>query len=108
MAKGTRAVAAGYSIGQWIDEDGDGKYDVIEVETRHFKGPRALDPAGTPTHVDNEFVVKERLFFSKTDPKSAQRDHADRPCLHAPLDGVEELRSRASQAAGLAREQLPN
>src|SRR5229473_5941337 len=24
----------GYSIGKWIDEDGDGVYDVLEVETR--------------------------------------------------------------------------
>ncbi len=24
----------GYSIGHWLDEDGDGKYDVLEVETR--------------------------------------------------------------------------
>ena len=24
---------AGYSIGRWIDEDGDGRYDVLEVET---------------------------------------------------------------------------
>jgi len=30
---------AGYSIGRWIDEDGDGVYDVLEVETRGFKGP---------------------------------------------------------------------
>ena len=29
----------GYSIGRWIDEDGDGRYDVLEVETRGFKGP---------------------------------------------------------------------
>src|SRR6266700_6516937 len=35
---------AGYSIGRWIDEDGDGRYDVLEVETRGpFKGPRAYD-----------------------------------------------------------------
>ncbi len=25
---------AGYSIGRWIDEDGDGVYDVLEVDTR--------------------------------------------------------------------------
>src|SRR5436190_21311948 len=25
----------GYSIAKWIDQDGDGKYDVLEVETRH-------------------------------------------------------------------------
>jgi hypothetical protein len=36
---------AGYSIGKWIDEDGDGRYDVLEVETRGFKGPRAYDKA---------------------------------------------------------------
>ena len=60
---------AGYSIGKWVDEDGDGKYDVLEVETRHIKGPRALDPAGMPTHVDDQSIVKERIFFSKTNPK---------------------------------------
>src|ERR1700733_14740441 len=33
---------AGYSIGRWIDEDGDGDYDTLQVETRGpFKGPRA-------------------------------------------------------------------
>src|SRR5262245_44131871 len=28
----------GYSIGKWIDQDGDGRYDALEVETRGFKG----------------------------------------------------------------------
>ena len=51
----------GYSIGKWIDTDGDGKYDVLEIETRHLKGPRALDPAGTPVHADNSSIVKERI-----------------------------------------------
>jgi hypothetical protein len=62
----------GYSIGRWLDEDGDGKFDILEVETRHLKGPRALDPAGMPTHADNESIVKERISFSKTDPKVLQ------------------------------------
>jgi hypothetical protein len=35
----------GYSIGRWIDEDGDGRFDVLDVETRHFKGPRAFEPS---------------------------------------------------------------
>jgi hypothetical protein len=30
----------GYSVGQWIDVDGDGRYDELDVETRGFKGPR--------------------------------------------------------------------
>jgi hypothetical protein len=58
----------GYSIGQWIDTDGDGKYDALEVETRFLKGPRALDPAGMPTHADNHSIVKERIFVDKADP----------------------------------------
>jgi hypothetical protein len=55
----------GYSIGRWIDTDGDGAFDVLEVETRFLKGPRALDPAGMPTHADNNSIVKERIYFDK-------------------------------------------
>jgi len=59
---------SGYSIGKWIDEDGDGKYDVLEVETRGpFKGPRAYDATGLPLHFDNESVFKERIFLDKSD-----------------------------------------
>jgi hypothetical protein len=57
---------AGYSIGRW-DEDGDGRYNVLEVETRDMKGPRLMDASGIPTHVDNQTVVKERIFLDKTD-----------------------------------------
>jgi hypothetical protein len=58
----------GYSIGQWIDTDGDGKYDVLEVETRNFKGPRALDASGLLLHEDNNTVVKEKIYLDKADP----------------------------------------
>jgi hypothetical protein len=58
----------GYSIGRWIDEDGSGRYSALEVETRHLKGPRSLDPAGMPVHADNQSIVKERFFFDKSDP----------------------------------------
>jgi hypothetical protein len=57
----------GYSIGNWIDEDGDGKYDVLEVETRSFKGPRNLEATGIPLHKDNETIVKERIRLDKAD-----------------------------------------
>jgi len=58
----------GYSIGKWIDEDGSGRFSLLEVESRHFKGPRALDPTGLPVHADNQSIVKERIFFDKADP----------------------------------------
>ena len=56
----------GYSIGKWIDEDGDGKYDVLEAETRNFKGPRTYEFSGILLHDDNASVVKERFFLDKT------------------------------------------
>jgi hypothetical protein len=55
----------GYSIGKWIDTDGDGKYDVLEVETRNFKGPRNYEPSGIPLHEDNESVIHERMYLAK-------------------------------------------
>ena len=62
------AAAAGYSIGKWIDEGGTGRYNVLEVETRGFKGPRAYDNSGLPLHKDNQSVIKERIFQDKADP----------------------------------------
>lgn len=59
----------GYSIGKWIDVDGDGRYDLLEVETRGpFKGPRAYDASGLPLHFDNELIFKERFHLDKADP----------------------------------------
>jgi hypothetical protein len=58
----------GYSIGRWIDTAGSGRYDVLEVETRGFKGPRAFDSSGIPLHQDNQTVVTERYFIDKADP----------------------------------------
>jgi hypothetical protein len=58
----------GYSIGKWIDIDGDGHYDLLEVETRGFKGPRTYDTSGIPLHEDNETIVKERIYVDKSDP----------------------------------------
>ena len=60
---------AGYSIGTWLDTDGDGVYDTLEVETRGpFKGPRAYDASGLPLAFDNESVFKERIHRDKADP----------------------------------------
>jgi hypothetical protein len=59
----------GYSIGRWIDTDGDGRYDLLEVETRGpFKGPRAFEASGLPLHVDNQSVFLEKFHLDKTNP----------------------------------------
>jgi len=58
----------GYSIGKWIDEDGDGRFDTLVVETRGLKGPRVYDATGIPLHADNATVIKERIYLDKANP----------------------------------------
>ena len=55
----------GYSIGRWVDEDGDGRYDSLQVETRLLKGPRTFDASGIPMHKDNQTIVRERFYSDK-------------------------------------------
>jgi hypothetical protein len=61
---------AGYSIGKWVDDDGDGKYDALEVETRFLKLPRGYDTSGIPFHRDGQAVIKERIYLDKADPNT--------------------------------------
>src|SRR6516164_5147260 len=61
---------AGYSIGHWVDEDGNGRYDALMVETRNLKGPRSYDSTGLPLHRDNQAVIKERIYLDKADPNT--------------------------------------
>jgi len=68
MPKDAEPSYAGYSIGKWLDTDGDGRFDTLEVETRNFKGPRIYDDSGIPLHYDNESVIKERLSLDKSNP----------------------------------------
>jgi hypothetical protein len=60
---------AGYSIGRWVDEDGSGRFNVLEVETRGpFRGPRAYDATGLPLAFDNLSIFWERIYLDKTNP----------------------------------------
>ena len=59
---------SGYSIGRWIDEDGDGRYDTLVVETRGIQGPRVFDATGIPLHADNATIVHERIYLDKANP----------------------------------------
>jgi hypothetical protein len=66
--RGVERAFAGYSIGRWIDTDGAGRYDVLEVETRNMKGPRDFEEDGLPLHEDNETIIKERIYLDKANP----------------------------------------
>jgi hypothetical protein len=59
--------ANGYSIGTWRDEDGDGRYDALVIETRGLKNPHSYDSSGIPFHDDDAAVIKERLFVDHAD-----------------------------------------
>jgi hypothetical protein len=58
----------GYSIGQWLDADGDGKFDTLEIETRGFKSPRTFEGSGLPLHEDGESIIKERYRLDPPNP----------------------------------------
>jgi len=64
----------GYSIGKWLDTDGDDRYDMLEVETRGMKGPRVYDASGIPLHADNETIVRERIYLDKADRNLMHND----------------------------------
>src|SRR5262245_16259171 len=66
--KGPVPTFAGYSIGQWRDTDGDGRFDTLETETRYIRGPRTYETSGLPLHLDNKTVVKERMYTDKENP----------------------------------------
>jgi hypothetical protein len=64
----------GYSIGNWVDTNGNGRYDMLEVETRGMKGPRVYDASGIPLHADNETIVRERIYLDKSDSNLMHND----------------------------------
>jgi hypothetical protein len=59
---------AGYSIGHWVDEGNTGRFNVLAVETRGFKGPRTYDNSGMMLHQDNESLISERIYLDKENP----------------------------------------
>jgi hypothetical protein len=61
---------SGYSIGRWVDEDGDGRYDALVVETRGLKGPRTYEATGIPFHEDNQTIIRERIYLDRNDPNA--------------------------------------
>jgi hypothetical protein len=64
----------GYSIGRWVDTTGSGRYDLLEVETRSFKGPRSYDASGLPLHRDNQSIFKERIYLDASNPNLLHDD----------------------------------
>ncbi|HZO86369.1 MAG TPA: hypothetical protein VFC26_14215, partial [Verrucomicrobiae bacterium] len=43
------------------DENKDGVYDMLSIETRGIKGPRSIDSTGVVLHENNQTVVKEEI-----------------------------------------------
>ncbi len=83
----------GYSIGRWIDENEDGRYNVLEVETRAFKGPRNFDQQGIPLHEDQQSIVKERFFL----------DQADKDLMHLEITVIDDALTQPWSVAKLFR-----
>jgi hypothetical protein len=71
---GLEAGFDGYSIGRWIDTKGDGHYDLLQVETRGFKGPRSYDASGLPLHRDNRSIFREAIYLDRANPNILHDD----------------------------------
>lgn len=51
-----------HSLGKWLDTDGDGRYDTLEIEILHARGPCTWERnAGG----NNEAVFRERILLDK-------------------------------------------
>jgi hypothetical protein len=61
---------SGYSIGKWVDEDGEGSYNALVVETRGLKNPRTYDATGIPFHADGRTIIKEKIYLDKANPNT--------------------------------------
>ena len=59
----------GYSIGQWLNSGGDGRFDTLVIETRGLKNPHSYDSSGLPFHADDGAIIRERLSIDKSDPE---------------------------------------
>lgn len=51
----------GYSLGEWHDENNDGVFDMLSIETRSIKGPRSFDSTAVVLHENNQTVVMEEI-----------------------------------------------
>jgi hypothetical protein len=58
---------AGLSIGKWLDEDANGRYTTLEVETRGLRGPRTFEGSGIRLHDDDQTIITERIYLDKAD-----------------------------------------
>jgi hypothetical protein len=72
--KEIEATFNGYSIGRWIDQNGDGRFDVLDVETRGFRSPRTFEGSGIPLHDDAQSIIKERFHLDQADPDTMRID----------------------------------
>jgi hypothetical protein len=74
----------GFSVGQWLDTQGSGRYDTLLIETRAFIGPRSFDGRGIPLHDDGATIVRERISL----------DRANRNTMHNEITTIDHALTR--------------
>ena len=95
---------AGYSIGQWEDTDGDGRYDTLVVETRGVKGPHSYDSSGLPFHKDGQTVINERISLDPANLNALHNEVTTKDnALTRPWTVKKELSSHSARPADLVR-----
>ena len=97
---------AGYSIGKWLDEDGNGRYDVLEIETRHLLNPRVYDASGLPFAKDGNTVIGTDLSRQKREGCHPQRDYGVRQRTDAAVVDPQDRQARPCRTPAVAHRGL--
>ena len=93
---------AGFSIGQWVDEDGDGRYDALVVETRGLKGsPDLRRHRHSVSCGRQDGDPGKDLSRQSRREHPLRRHHGDRQCADAAVERPENLPSRRGQGTDL-------
>jgi hypothetical protein len=83
---------AGYSVGKWIDTNGDGRFDTLEVETRNFKGPRTYEASGHSARPGQSIRGQGADFPRQVQQGPApRRHHGGGPRPHEAVDRGQDL-----------------
>ena len=77
--------STGIPIGKWHDENKDGVYDMLSIETRGIKGPRSIDSTGVVLHENHSTVVLEEI--RRIDANTMEdKNHDGRRCFYQAMD----------------------
>ena len=95
-------ISTGYSVAQWLDTDGDGRFDTLAIETRNIRGPKTWDQSGMPMADDNERPSLEDVSKLHPDPSLGLERNGARASGESLLIRISMVKSCICDSSGSA------